>query len=311
MPVMKIAVIGAGGVGGFFGGRLAKAGHDVTFIARGRTLEALRARGLRVESIEGDFDLNPIPATDDPAAVGPVDAVLIAVKAWQLPDAARAALPLLGPDTVVVPLQNGIDAPEQLRAILPETNVVGGLCAIVSFVVEPGHIRHAGAKPLVAFGELDGRSSSPRLEALKQAFADAGINVEIPPDIRRSMWTKLLFIAPVSAIGALTRVPIGAWRTHVETRALADAACREIIALAAARGTDLGADAVERTMERFDMLPPESTSSLQRDVMAGLPSELEAQIGAIVRMAREEGVPAPVMGTMYACLAPGARSAES
>jgi 2-dehydropantoate 2-reductase len=307
MPDMKIAVIGAGGVGGFFGGRLAKAGHDVTFIARGKTLEALREHGLRVESIEGDFDVNPVAATDDPASVGPVDVVLVAVKAWQLGDAARAARPLLGADTVVIPLQNGIDAPEQLSAILPEANVAGGLCAIVSFVMEPGHIRHAGAKPLVAFGELDGRSSSPRLEALKQAFVDAAIHVEIPPDIRRSMWTKLLFIAPVSAIGALTRVPIGVWRSTEETRALAEAACREIIALAAARGTDLGDDAVERTMERFDMLPPESTSSLQRDVMAGLPSELEAQIGAIVRMAREARVAAPVMTTMYACLVPGAR----
>ena len=306
---MKIAVIGAGGVGGFFGGRLARA-NDVTFIVRGRTLAALREKGLRVESIDGDFHLQPISATDDPSSVGPVDAVLVAVKAWQLAEAAQSALPLLGPETVVVPLQNGIDAPEELLSLLPAPNVVGGLCAIVSFVIEPGHIRHAGAKPFVMFGELHGRVT-PRLEALRDAFIGVGVHAEIPPDIRRSMWTKLLFIAPMSGIGALTRVPIGVWRSLPETRALAERAVQEIIAIATARGIDLGGDALPLTMGRYDGLPPESTSSLQRDVIGGHPSELEAQLGTIVRMAREQKVPAPVLETLYACLLPAEAAARA
>jgi 2-dehydropantoate 2-reductase len=300
---MKIAVIGAGGVGGFFGGRLAKAGHDVTFIVRGQTLATLKENGLRIESIEGDFKIPEVKATDDPASAGTFDAVLLAVKAWQVEDAAELARPLLGPDTPVVPLQNGIDAPDRIAPIVGREHAVGGLCAIVSFVLGPGYIRHTGAKPLVVFGELDGRVS-PRLEALRDAFLGAGITCEIPPDIRRSMWTKFLFIAPMSGIGAMTRVPIGAWRTTPATRALAVAAVKEIIALATARGISLGDDAVERTMERYDGLQPDSTASLQRDVMAGKPSELEAQIGAVVSMARAAGVAVPIHETIYACLLP-------
>src|SRR5688572_8435972 len=140
---MRIAVIGVGGVGGYFGGRLAQAGHDVTFIARGATLEALRMRGLRVESILGDFVIDPVPVSDDPRTVGPVDVILMAVKAWQIPEAAAQLQPMLGEDTMVVPLENGIDAPEVLSAIVGERHVVGGLCAIVSFSVDPGHVRHA------------------------------------------------------------------------------------------------------------------------------------------------------------------------
>jgi 2-dehydropantoate 2-reductase len=300
---MKIAVIGAGGVGGFFGGRLARAGHDVTFIVRGQTLTTLRETGLRVESIEGDFRIPEIKATDTPSTAGTFDAVLLAVKAWQVEEAARLAKPLLGPDTPVVPLQNGIDAPDLIAPIVGPEHTVGGLCAIVSFVLAPGYIRHTGAKPLVVFGELDGRPS-PRLEALRDAFVSAGITTDIPPDIRRSMWTKFLFIAPMSGIGAASRVPIGVWRTNPATRELAIRALEEIIALASTRGIDLGGDAIDRTMDRYDGLEPDSTASLQRDVMGGHPSELEAQIGAIVRMAREAGVPTPVHDTIYACLLP-------
>lgn len=300
---MRIAVIGAGGVGGFFGGRLAQAGHDVTFIVRGQTLLALRERGLRVESIDGDFRLPEVNATDDPASAGTFDAVLLAVKAWQVEEAAALAKPLLGPDTPVVPLQNGIDAPDRIAPIVGREHAVGGLCAIVSFVLAPGYIRHTGAKPLIAFGELDARPT-PRLEALRDAFIGAGISTEIPPDIRRSMWTKFLFIAPMSGIGAMTRVPVGTWRTTRETRALAVAALGEIIALATSRGISLGDDAIERTMARYDGLPPDSTASMQRDVMAARPSELEAQIGAVVHMSHEAGLSAPIHETIYACLIP-------
>jgi 2-dehydropantoate 2-reductase len=295
---MRVAVVGAGGVGGYFGGRLARAGIDTTFIVRGATLDALRSRPLRVESVNGDFEVNV-----DTSPAGPYDAILVTTKTYQLAEAARQILPFIGDHTVVVPLQNGVDAPDVLAAIVGREHVVGGLAAIVSFVVEPGHIKHAAADPLVMFGELDDRRSE-RLERLREACVAAGIRAEIPPDIRHSMWTKFLFIATMSAVGALTRVPIGTWRSVPEVREMADRSLREVLAVAQASGIDLGEDALERTWRHYDGLPAPSTSSLQRDVMAGRQSELDAQIGAVVRIARELGVPAPVNETLYALLIP-------
>jgi 2-dehydropantoate 2-reductase len=306
---MRFAVIGAGGVGGYFGGRLAQAGQDVTFIARGATLEALRANGIRVDSVLGDFVLSSVNATDDARSVGVVDVILMAVKAWQIPDAAAQIGPMLGENTMVVPLENGIDAPEVLSQIVGERHVVGGLCAIVSFSVAPGHIRHAASEPIVMFGELDNRRSE-RVEQLRAAFAEAGVHVEVPPDIRRSMWTKFLFIATLSGVGALTRVPVGVWRADEDLRALADRSLREVLQLATARGIDLGDDAIERTWQRYDGLASESTSSMQRDIMEGKPSELEAQLGAIVRLARESGVDVPVTAMIYHALVPQERRAR-
>lgn len=303
---MKIAVVGIGGVGGYFGGKLAVAGVDTVFIARGATLAALRSRGLRVDSINGDFFVDDAHATDNPAEVGPVDAVVFATKAWQTPDAAAQAKPMIGPNTVAVPLQNGMDGPDQLSQASGEKHVLGGLCGIVAYSVAPAHIRHAAIDPFVMFGELD-NSRTERVERLQQTFAGAGIKADVPQDIHRSMWSKFLFIAPMSAVGALTRVPVGVWRTTPETREIAVQALREMIAVAAARGVDVGADAVERTLERYDGMSPESTSSLQRDIMDGKPSELDAQAGAIVRMGREAGVKTPVFEMLYSLLLPQER----
>jgi 2-dehydropantoate 2-reductase len=306
---VRIAVIGAGGVGGYFGGRLAQAGIDTTFIARGATLGALRTKGLRVESIVGDFTVEHPQATDDPQTVGAVDAVLLAVKAWQIAEAAEAAKPMIGPDTLVVPLENGIDAPEVIASVVGREHAVGGLCAIVSYIVAPGHIRHAAFEPVVMFGELD-NARTGRIENLRQAFTKANVNVEVPEDIHRSMWTKFLFIATMSGIGALTRVPIGVWRAVPEIRAIVTDSLREVVALATARGIDLGAEAIEKTWQRYDALAPASTSSLQRDVMDGKPSELDAQLGAIVRLAKEAGVPVPVTAMIYHALLPQERLAR-
>lgn len=306
---MRIAVVGAGGVGGYFGAKLAHAGEDVTFIARGATLEALRRNGIRVDSILGDFVLDRVHATGDPESIGPVDAVLVAVKAWQVSGIAPSLKPLLGADTAVVPLENGIEAPDDLIRGLGPANVLGGLCAIVSFVVEPGHIRHAASDPIVAFGELDNRRSA-RAERLLLAMRHAGINADIPPDIHRSLWTKFVFITPMSAIGAVTRVPIGIWRDVPETRDLAMKAVLEVIALAAAKGVTLAPDALELTMKRYDGLAPASTASMQRDVMEGRPSELEAQVGAVVRLGAELNVPTPIHDVFYAALLPQERKAR-
>jgi len=241
--------------------------------------------------------------------VGPVDAILLAVKAWQIDAAAARLAPMIGPDTMVVPLENGIDAPDALSDILGRDHVLGGLCAIVSYIVAPGHIRHAAFEPIVMFGELDNRRTD-RVEALRSAFEKAGVKAEVPPDIHRSMWTKFLFIAPMSGIGAATRVPVDVWRAQPEVRALAEGALREIAALADARGVELGADAVPKTMERYDAMAAGATASMQRDIMDGKPSELEAQLGAIVRLAAQSWVPVPIISALYATLLPQERAAR-
>lgn len=300
---MKFVVIGAGGVGGYFGGKLAHGGADVAFIARGKTLEALRTNGLRVDSINGDFAIPNVKATDDPASVGEVDVVLLAVKAPQIPDVLKTIKPLIGSDTAVIPLENGMEAPEQIANAVGREHAMGGLCAIVSFIVAPGHIRHAASDPFLMFGELDNARSDRALRIL-DIMKSAGIDAQVPPDIHRSMWTKFLFIAPLSGIGAVTRVPTGAWRNVPEVRELARRAIEEVAAVARARGVQLGDDAVDVTLGRFDGLAPEATSSLQRDIMQGKPSELDAQLGAVVRMGKESGVATPVFDFLYAALLP-------
>ena len=300
---MRIAVFGTGAVGGYFGGRLAQAGEDVVFIARGEQLRALKAHGLRVDSIKGDFALQPVQATDDPAQVGVVDAVIVGVKTWQVPEAARATRPLVGPETFVVPLENGVEAPDQLAAVLGAEHVLGGLCRIVSFVVEPGHVRHAGLEPYVALGELDNRPGE-RAERLRDAFTQAGVNAEIPADIQVAIWEKFLFIASFSGVGAVTRAPAGVLRSLPETRRMLEAAMREVLAVAQARGIGMTEEAVSRTMALIDGLPEAGTASMQRDIIGGQPSELESQNGAVVRLGQEVGVDVPLHGFMYRCLLP-------
>lgn len=300
---MRIAVIGVGGVGGYFGGRLAQAGEDVLFVARGKTLDALRTTGLRVESIKGDFIVSPAAATDDTNAAGTADVVLIATKAWQVREAAELAKPMVGSHTIVIPLENGMEAPDELAAVLGPDHVRGGLCAIMSYIVEPGHIRHAAVEPVISFGRRDG-ASDPLCEKLHDAFVRVGVNATMPADITHAMWTKFLFIAPLSGIGAVTRSAVGAWRSVEETRAMADAALQEIVAVARARGVRMSDNAVATTMQRYDGLAADATSSLQRDIAEGKPSELEAQLGAVVRMGRESGIPTPVHSFLYASLLP-------
>jgi len=302
---MRIAVVGAGGVGGYFGGKLAASGADVTFVVKGTPFDM-----LRVDSVKGDFVVEHPKVTNDPPTVGKVDAVLMCVKAWQVPEATRNIIPLIGDDTVVVPLENGMEAPEQIAAVVGREHAAGGLCGIIAFLAGKGHIRHTGAEPFIMCGELD-NGASARLERLCDALVRAGVKAEIPPDIHRSMWSKFLFIVPGSGIGAITRVPVNVWRSMSETRELAERTIREILAVAGARGAALPADALERTMERLDALPADATTSLQRDMMDGKPSELDAQLGAVVRMAAESSVDVPVCDFLYRCLLPQERSVRS
>ena len=300
---MRIAVFGTGGVGGYFGGRLAQAGEEVTFIARGAHLHAIQTQGLRVDSVLGDFVLQPVQATDDPRQVGVVDTVLVTVKAWQVPEVAEAMRPLVGPATCVISLQNGVEAPEQLAAVLGAAPVVGGVCGLVSFIAAPGHIRHAAAEPFIKFGELDNRPSA-RLESLRQAFVRAGVTVEIPADIQVALWMKFLAITPSSGIGALTHAPIGIWWRLPETRRMSKQAIGEVLTVGQARGIALPADALHTTITLLDSVPPEATVSMQRDIMAGRPSELEAQIGAVVRLGQATGVATPLHAFIYGSLLP-------
>jgi len=301
---MRIAVFGTGGVGGYFGGRLAQAGEAVTFIARGDHLRAIRERGLRVDSLQGDFVIQPAQATDNPAEIGLVDVVLLGVKAWQVREAAEAMRPLIGLETFVVPLQNGVEAPDELAAVLGREHVLGGFCRIIALIAGPGHIRHAGGQPYVAFGELDNRRTE-RVERLRAAFSRAaGLTVEVPADIRAALWEKFLTIASFSGVGAVTRMPIGVIRSVAETREMMVQVMREIIAVANARGIALGDDAVQRVLAFRDSLPPESTASMQRDIMDGRPSELEWQNGAVVRLGREAGVATPLNAFIYHSLLP-------
>lgn len=308
---MNILVFGTGGVGGYFGGRLAEAGHNVTFIARGAHLAALRERGLRVESIAGDFTIQPAQAADKPEEAGIPDVVLVAVKAWDVPAAAEALRPVIGPRALVVPLQNGVTAPEELAAALGRERVLGGLCRISALIGEPGVIKHLGVEPYIAFAGLDGQKTE-RVEQLRAAFAACkGVTVEVPSDIQAALWSKFLFIASISGVGAVTRQPVGVFRAAPESRALLIAALEETAAVARARGINLPNDAVQKTLAFIDNTPPVVIASMQRDIMQGKPSELESQNGAIARLGRELGVPTPTHAFIYASLLPGELQARN
>lgn len=303
MPLV-IAVFGAGAVGAYFGGRLAEAGADVAFVARGEHLRAIRERGLLVTSVAGDFTIHPARASDDPAELGPADVILLGVKTWQVPEAARAMRPMLGPETFVVPLLNGVEAPAQLTEALGPGRALGGVCRIFAQIAEPGHVRHGGVEPYLGFGELEGGTSA-RAERLRDAFAPArGVTAEVLPDVRAAMWRKFMFIAAMSGVGAVTRAPMGLLRRLPETRRMLERALEETGALAVASGVALPASAVAETLAFMDTLPEDATASMQRDVMAGRPSELEAQSGAVVRLAARAGVEVPVHDFLYRSLLP-------
>lgn len=300
---MKIAIYGAGGVGGYYGGVLARAGHDITLLARGDHLTAIRRSGLRVRSPRGDFLVRPAVATHDPGEIGPVHIVIVAVKSSHLPAVRVGIGPLLGPETLVVPFLNGVDAHEALVPAVGRARMGKGLTRIMSEIAAPGEIRHIGVDPYVAIAEWDG-SASVRVDALVAALCDAGVDAEVPPDIDAALWLKFLFICSVGGVGAVCRMPLGPVRTLPETRALLLRAMEEIVAVAAAHGVLLADDAIAFAMNTVDTFPAEGTSSLQRDIVAGVPSELDAWSGAAARLGADAGVPTPVHSFIHAVLLP-------
>ncbi len=300
---MRIAIFGAGGVGGYFGGRLARVGEEVVFIARGEHLQQIQSNGLQIDSLKGNFHVTPAQAKDDPRQVGEVDAVILGVKAWQVPEAARAMQPMIGAGTCVLPLQNGVEASEQLVEILGREHVLGGMCRISSLIKAPGHIAHVGLEPYVALGELDNHLSE-RVERLRSAFERAGVWVEVPADIQAVVWAKFLFIAPISGVTAVTRAPLGVVRSLPETRRMLTEAMQEVYGVATALGIHLADEIVMNTLAYVDTLPDKTTPSMQRDILEGKPSELGAQNGAVMRLGLKCGVPTPIHTFIYNSLLP-------
>jgi len=301
---MRIAVLGAGAVGAYFGGRLAQAARDVVFIARGKTLAALRADGLYIESILGDVHLGDIAATDDVSALRAADVVLVAVKAHQLAGVAEAIIPVLPDGALVLPLQNGIRSYEILSSALGSDRVLHGFCRILSAAVAPGHVHHVGAEPTILCGEIDTRTSA-RIDTILKAFHEVpGTTVVIPDDIRRAIWEKFLFVAALGTVGAAVRFPVGVLRSIPETRQLLETSMREIVAVGRAEGVLLPPDAEAQGMADIDTLPASATASMQRDLIAGRPSELSGQIAPLLELAEAHGVPTPVNASLYAALLP-------
>jgi 2-dehydropantoate 2-reductase len=289
---LRIAIMGAGGVGGYVGGRLAAAGQDVTFVARGAHLAALRENGLALRSALGDVLIRPAQASDHPAAIGPVDLVIFAVKLYDTEAAAEATRPLVGPHTGVVTLQNGVDGADLLSRALGRDHVIGGVAQIAAVIAQPGVIRHTGTMASFVFGELDG-ARSERVAALATALQAAGIEHRISADIQRDIWDKMAFLASFAGLTALMRLPIGPIREDAEARAMLRAGLDEACAVARAQGIALAEDFVERTLERCDRLPYEMKSSMLQDLERGRRLELPWLSGALVRLGQEFGVPTP------------------
>ncbi|ABS26582.1 ketopantoate reductase family protein [Anaeromyxobacter sp. Fw109-5] len=302
---MRIVVVGAGGVGGLLAGLLARAGVQVGVVARGAHLEAIRSEGIAVESPLGTFTAR-VAAEPAPGALGPADAVLVAVKSWQVPEVAPSLTPLLAGGGVAVPLQNGVEAAGQLAQVLGPERVAGGTIAVLAWIAGAGRVQHVGSTPRLALGERGdlARAPSPRLEALAAALRAAGAEAAVTPDIEAAVWEKFLFVEPLGAIGAVSRAPIGVVRSVPETRQLLALAQEEVAALARARGVALPPDAAARALARVDTVQADGTISMQRDLGAGRASELADQTGAVVRLARAAGVAAPVHETLLAALLP-------
>jgi len=299
---MKIVVIGTGGVGGYFGGRLALAGNDVTFMARGTHLEAIRKNGLQVKSTMGEFTIKPAKVTDNYAVVSDTDLVLVCTKAWQVKEVAYFIAPFLNAETMVMPMQNGVLAVDELAKFIPQKNIIGGSCRIFSLIESPGVIAHKGIDPTVVFGELNNQHTD-RTARLKYTFEMAGINNIWSDDIQSDLWKKFLMICS-SALMAITKTNYGELRALPETRNLLIELYTEIYNVGIAAGINLPNDIVAKTMNAVDSFPADSTSSLSRDVWEGKPSEIEYQNGTVVRLGEKYGVPTPVNRFVYHSILP-------
>jgi 2-dehydropantoate 2-reductase len=300
---MRIAVVGAGGVGGGFGAALAKAGGDVTFIARGAHLAAMKSQGLKVQGGRGETHLVPTSATDDPASIGKVDIVLFCVKLWDVESAGQHIKPLVGPGTAVIPLQNGIDAAERLIPILGRDAVMGGVAQISASIVGPGLIQQVGTFMRMIFGELDGKRSK-RGEDLLALCLKAGFDATLSEQIMTDLWLKFILLATNASVTALARQPIGKLRDDPDLRPVLVSAFKEVIDVGRANGVALPADALEKILEFIGHAPPAMKASMALDLDRGNRLELPWLGGKVVELGRQLGVPTPTHSLMYAMLKP-------
>jgi 2-dehydropantoate 2-reductase len=300
---MRIAVIGTGGVGGYFGAKLALAGHDVTFVARGRHLEAIRRDGLRIDSEATPMHVKKARATDDVASIGPVDVAMLCVKLWDVEATAPKLRPLAAQGGVVIPFQNGIDSPAIVARALGPDGVVGGIAYIAASIAGPGAVRHVGTMARLRVGAFDGRREDAA-QAFVEAASRAGIEIALAPDIRRGIWEKFVFLSALSGMTCLTRQPVGVIRADAHLRATFEAVMRETWAVGRAQGVALADDFVDRQLAFADTLPHEMRASMLHDLLAGNRLEAPWLCGAVVRLGRELGVATPVNATILAALTP-------
>jgi 2-dehydropantoate 2-reductase len=289
---LRIAIMGSGGVGGYFGARLAKGGADVTFIARGAHLAAMRKNGLRVEGPE-PIHLPKVNATEDPKTIGPVDVVLFCVKLWDTDAAARSLLPIMGPQSAIISFQNGVQKDDTLRSIVGERAVMGGVGYMATTVARPGVIAQTGTMQRMIFGEYDG-ARSPRAQALLAACKAGGINAELSDDIRRAIWEKYVFLVGLSGATTAIRLPLGPIREHPATRALLLDLMREAVAVGRAQGVALPEDYAEQRLVFADTLPHDMTSSMYHDLERGRPLEVRWLSGGVAELGAYVGVTTPV-----------------
>jgi 2-dehydropantoate 2-reductase len=310
---MRIAVIGTGGIGAPYGASLAKAGVDVTFVARGAHLAAMQANGLRIEGDRGEIIIRPAQATDDIASIGPVDYVLFCVKLWDVESAGEQIRAIVGPRTAVVPLQNGIDAAERLIPILGPQAVMGGSAMVTGAIVAPGIVRQTGTYQQMTFGELD-RRASPRGEQLRDLCTAAGFDGILSTDIRVSLWEKFLALVPLANVNALTRMPLGKYRADPDLWALVEASLNETAAVGRAEGVGLAPHAVERGLATIRSMPEHHMTSMGNDLLRGNRLELPWFAGKVVELGRRHAIPTPANSFIYAALklhANGAAPASS
>jgi len=300
---VKILIMGTGGVGGYYGGLLAQQGNEVTFISRGAHLYAIRHEGLKVKSVHGDFTVSPANATEDPAKVEPVDLILFCVKTYSTNEAAEAIRPAVGPQTVVLSLQNGVEAAERIGKIVGPEHVLGGVTWLSSAVEAPGVIRQVSQFRRIVIGELNG-GRSERTQSIYEVLNQTGITVEISENIQKILWTKLVFIAAVSSVGSLTRMPMGDYRAIPETRSLLASIMQEVEAVARAQGINLDGDVVQNWLKFVDDAAPQMKPSMQLDVETNRRTELESMIGVVSRKGRELGLATPAADFVYASLLP-------
>ena len=300
---MKIAMMGSGGVGGFFGGRLANAGYDVSFIARGPHLAAMRERGLTIENAaQGDIRVPKVHATDDPASLGPVDVVIVSVKLWDTEAAANAIKPIVGPRTGVLSLQNGVIKDEILRRVLPDSAVMGGVGYVATHISRPGVIHQVGTMQRIVVGEYDGRASD-RAKLLHEALLKSGVAAELSADVRRAIWEKYVFLVALSATTTSMRSTIGPIRGNPRARAFLLQLMREVVAVGRAHGVALPEDYADARLDFADGLPADMTSSMAHDLERGNPLEVEWLSGGVVKLGREKDIPTPANSAVCHILA--------